>query len=105
MKAFKGVAKEEVYSTRPVVEIEACGFDVIAGLLDAFVDAIDVNARGVGTGKARARTLLSLMPKTNADLRALSPYQRTLLATDFVSEMTDSFALELYRRIRGIALP
>lgn len=27
------------------------------------------------------------------------------LATDFVSGMTDSFAVELYQRIKGISLP
>ena len=32
-------------------------------------------------------------------------YARTLLATDYVSGMTDSFAVELYQRIRGISLP
>jgi dGTPase len=94
-----------VYSTRPVVEIEACGFDVIGGLLTSFVDAINVKAKKFGRGKARARTLLSLMPKTTADLTQLPAYERTLLATDFVSGMTDSFAVDLYQRIRGISLP
>jgi dGTPase len=104
-KDFKDLAKQKVYSTRPVVEIEACGFDVIGGLLTSFVDAINVKAKKIGRGKARARTLLSLMPKTTADLTRLPAYERTLLATDFVSGMTDSFAVDLYQRIRGISLP
>ena len=105
LKAFKDLAKRKVYSARPVVEIEACGFEVIAGLLEAFVGAIDAQAKNRGTGKARTRTLLSLLPKSNVDVSRLSAYERTLLATDFVSGMTDSFAVELYQRIRGISLP
>ncbi|MDD3018127.1 MAG: deoxyguanosinetriphosphate triphosphohydrolase [Comamonas sp.] len=105
LKAFKTLAREKVYSARPVVEIEACGFEVIGGLLEAFVGAINAKATKSETGKVRTRTLLSLMLKTKADLEQLSAYERVLLATDFVSGMTDSFAVDLYQRIRGISLP
>jgi dGTPase len=104
-KAFKELAKQKVYTARPVLEIEACGFEVIGGLLKAFVTAIEVKANSAPTGQARARTLLSLMPKAGAEFDQLSPYARTLLATDFVSGMTDSFAVQLYQRILGISLP
>jgi len=104
-KAFKDMAMQKVYCARPVLEIEACGFEVIAGLLQSFVGAIDAKAKGLGKGKVRTRTLLSLMPKMTADPSQLAAYERTLLATDFVSGMTDSFAVELYQRIRGISLP
>jgi len=105
LKAFKTLAREKVYCVRPVVEIEACGFEVIGGLLEAFVAAINAKATKSGTGKGRTRTLLSLMPKSRVELERLNTYERTLLATDFVSGMTDSFAVELYQRIRGISLP
>lgn len=104
-KAFKDLAKQKVYIARPVVEIEACGFEVIGGLLDSFVRAIDVKAKGVEKGQARARTLLNLMPKTSVDLGTARPFERTLLTTDYVSGMTDSFAVDLYQRIQGISLP
>lgn len=105
LKAFKILAREKVYSARPVVEIEACGFEVIGGLLEAFVGAINAKATKSQKGKVCTRTLLSLMPSRVADFEVLSAYERTLLATDFVSGMTDSFAVELYQRIRGISLP
>ncbi len=104
-KAFKTLASKKVYSAQPVVEIEACGFEVIGGLLEAFVGAINAKAKNSKTGKVRTRTLLSLMPKPYGELEQLTDYQRTLLATDFVSGMTDSFAVQLYQRIRGISLP
>ncbi|BCX88587.1 dGTPase [Methylomarinovum tepidoasis] len=100
---FKRVAESRVYYARPVVEVKACGFEVIAGLLDAFVRAIEDAA--AGSPSSRSRTLLRLMPRPLADPAALPPYQRALLATDFIAGMTDSYAVELYQRIRGIALP
>jgi len=104
-KTFKTLAKSSVYSARPVVEIEACGFEVIGGLLESFLDAIEVKARNRGLGKVRSRTLLSLLPERGSNVEMMAPYERTLVATDFIAGMTDSFAVELYQRIRGISLP
>lgn len=104
-KAFKRLAVEKVYSSRPVVEVEACGFEVIGGLLDCFVDAIEVSAASKGTRAARARSVLGLLPGGQRAIDGLSPYKRLLAATDFVAGMTDSYAVELYQRVRGISLP
>jgi dGTPase len=103
--AFKGVAKKKVYSAKPVVEIEACGFEVISRLLEAFVNAIEVKAQGSGVGKARSRTILSPLPGGADSVEGKAPYERMLVATDFVAGMTDTYALELYQHIHGIRLP
>lgn len=102
-KAFKNLAVKKVYSARPVIEVEACGFEVIGGLLDAFVKAVQVKAKGGSIGKVRSRTLLGLLPQSSAE--GISPSEQLLAVTDYVSGMTDSFAVELYQRIRGISLP
>lgn len=44
-------------------------------------------------------------PNVLGDRLALSPYQRALAVTDYVSGMTDSFAVELYQTLSGIRLP
>ena len=38
-------------------------------------------------------------------LDLMTPYQRVLAVTDYVSGMTDSFAVNLYQRLSGIKLP
>jgi len=85
--------------------VKACGFEVIAGLLDAFIKAIEDRAARGGQSSSRSRTLLQLMSRPLTDPADLSPYRRVLLTTDFIAGMTDSYAVELYQRIRGIALP
>jgi dGTPase len=102
--AFEKLTRSKVYKARPVLEIEACGFEVIGGLLSAFIDAIEIKATKSCFGKTRSRTILGLLP-SGVSVEGLTPYQRALVATDFVSGMTGSYAVELYQRIRGITLP
>ncbi|MFC4277204.1 deoxyguanosinetriphosphate triphosphohydrolase [Achromobacter aloeverae] len=105
-KRFKEVARDRVYRHQAVLEIEACGFEVISGLLSAFLGAVEDNAaRGEQGQSVRTRTLLHLMPGAHREFAAFSPYQRALCVTDFVSGMTDTYAVEFYQRIRGISLP
>lgn len=74
-------------------------------LLGSFVGALETKARNLSVGEVRSRTLPALMPEIGADLSSLTNHDRTLLATDFVAGMTDSFAVGLYQRLRGISLP
>ncbi|RQT24080.1 deoxyguanosinetriphosphate triphosphohydrolase [Burkholderia contaminans] len=104
-KRFKEIARTKVYNSKPVVEIEACGFEVISGLLSAFVMAMDdfsVNGRQCNV---RSRTLLRLMPINVDEISEWDAYTLAAHTTDFISGMTDSYAVSLYQRIRGISLP
>ena len=105
LKAFKKLARAKVYNAPQVLEIEACGFDVLGGLLGAFVGAVEDAARRGDEKSARSRTLLQLMPRSSAAAELNDPYLRCLRVTDFVAGMTDSYAVQLYQRIRGISLP
>ncbi|MCR5889617.1 dNTP triphosphohydrolase [Hymenobacter sp. J193] len=94
---------EHLYHSRPVLEIEAAGFEVLAGLLDAFLHAsFDPQS------SARSRKLLQLLPE---QFRATGPqqqataYEQIILLTDYIGGLTDQNALSLFRTIRGIDLP
>lgn len=103
-KAFKDLAKTKVYCVRPVVEIEASGFKVIAGLLETFMDAIkNISARGEDAS-SRSKTMVKFLTEGTCH-PGMEAYEQALAATDCVSGMTDSFALTLYQRIHGISLP
>jgi dGTPase len=105
---MKDMAVRKVYSMRSVLEIEAAGFEIIPGLLEVFTDAVEKAAAGSKCPKARK--LLKLMPREfqedeKTSLPFTEPYTRLLGVVDFVAGMTDSFALNLYRKIKGMALP
>ncbi|RFP65593.1 dNTP triphosphohydrolase [Hymenobacter lapidiphilus] len=91
------------YQSRPVLEIEAAGFEVLGGLLDAFLAAtFDPH------DSARSRKLRQLLPE---QFRGTGPqqdagaYEQIILLTDYIGGLTDQNALGLFRTIRGIDLP
>jgi dGTPase len=98
MNTIKAISYSQVYAHRSVVEIEIAGYKIIGTLLEEFVGAI-MNPKDLYSKK-----ILSLLPEqyiTNSD----SVYLKIQSIVDFVSGMTDVFALDLYRKIKGISLP
>ena len=102
------VASERIYCAPEVVEVQAAGFEVIAELLERFVQSLDDLAERGDRATAKSRMLGHLIPlQFKGAGRGLSPnhYGRLLQLTDFVSGMTDSYAVSLYKKITGISLP
>ena len=99
IKAIKDLSKKAVYSAPHVLQVEAAGFEVLAGLLKRVVPALVS-----GENRTSAdRKVLELVP--DQFKRGENEYRRLLSATDFISGMTDSYAVTLYRRLSGIELP
>ena len=99
MNEVKEISYLKVYAHRSVVEIEIAGYKIIGTLLEEFVGAIMMNPKDQYSKK-----ILSLLPeqyKTETD----SDYLKIQSVVDFISGMTDIFALDLYRKIKGISLP
>ncbi len=100
-------AAEQVYIAPPVIEVGAAGFHVLAALLETFVAAVDAVAAHGFAASPRQQMLLRLVPEQfvgTGHQPIANPYQRLLGITDFVSGMTDSYAIELYRKLHGIAV-
>jgi dGTPase len=102
------VAEEKIYCAPEVVEIEAAGFEVISELLERFILALDDLAeRGEGAN-AKSKMISRLVAEQFIGSKrqpCADPYQRLLRLTDFVSGMTDSYAVSLYKKVTGISLP
>lgn len=105
------VSYECVYNSRKVVEIEAAGYVVVPGLLNVFVEAIDDQYKKTcqGTrGKSHCEKVLQLLPPQYLDVGGRphsKAYDRMLNICEFVAGMTDTYAIELYRKLMGISLP
>lgn len=107
-KHIQSRSQETIYTTQRGVEIEAAGFEVLGGLLDIFVSALNDVAIHAKDASPRSKTLLLLIPEENLGPRRTvesDPYLRLLKMLDFVSGMTDSYAVALYKKVRGISLP
>lgn len=102
------MAKRTIYCAPEVVSIQAAGFQVIHDLLERFIQVIDDVAERGHQASPRSRMLIRLVPDqfVGIDLEpSPDPYTRLLLLTDFVSGMTDSYAVSLYKKVTGISLP
>ncbi len=103
LKTITELSVDKIYRTRSVVEREVAGYEVLGGLLDTFIHAYNESYEGHLSPKNRA--IINLLPKRITTAKNYDLYVRLLSITDFVSGMTDSFAVSLFRKIKGISLP
>lgn len=104
---IKRIDRDNVYAAREVIEIEVPGFNVLGGLLDAFVVASQDVAERSEKASAKNLTLLKLIPSQflgPGRIAHNTPYERLLGVTDFICGMTDTYAVDLYKQISGMSL-
>ncbi|WP_426102416.1 dGTP triphosphohydrolase [Massilia sp. TSP1-1-2] len=100
LKKISALSQAQIYTTPTVLQIESAGFDILGGLLTKFVPAL-LTPENMRT-KAHKK-LVQIMPLQFAT--GATDYERLLGVTDYISGMTDSFALTLFRRLNGMELP
>jgi dGTPase len=91
---------QHIYNHRSVVEIEIAGYNVIGGMLKEFFGAV------LDPHSAKSAKLLQLISKqfiiTGEPDRLYYDIQSVV---DFIAGMTDLYAVDLYRKITGMAFP
>ncbi len=101
-------ARQRIYCAPEVVGVQAAGFQVISDLLERFSQAVDDAAEYADDASPRSLMLIRLVPEQfigPGRVPVDDPYLRLLRLTDFVSGMTDSYAVSLYKKVTGISLP
>lgn len=99
--AYKSCSKfayDNIYFSKDVLDIELAGYRIIGFLLEIFTNAI------LKPEHAYSKLLLERMPKQYKP-QSNDLYTRLQSIVDFVSGMTDVYALDLYRKITGMGLP
>ncbi len=91
-------AVAKIYHCQDVVDIEIAGYRVITTLADMMVKAV------TSTDKTFSRLLINQV-SSQYDIKAATLYGRLMAVLDYISGMTDVFALDLYRKINGMSLP
>jgi len=100
MKKIDKYSVEHIYNHRSVVEIEIAGYNVIGGMLKEFLGAV------LNPHNAKSEKLLQLISRQFVIKgQAGSLYGDIQSVVDFIAGMTDLYAVDLYRKITGMAFP
>jgi dGTPase len=89
---------ERIYQSREVVEKELIGYSVIATLLEVFLNAI--NRKFENNLTNYDKLVLNLLPESLQTPKE-TLYLRTLTICTYVASLTDGFALQLYKKLKG----
>lgn len=116
-KELKNVAYKHVFTDKEVLTLELVGDRVISDLLNLFVNAV-INVDGLTEAKTKHEKLIHLISenfrhiqriskegKPTVEFKDLSLYNRLQLVTDFISGMTDGYAVSLHQELLGVRLP
>lgn len=96
--AIGQVSVKRIYNHSSVIQKEVAGYKVMAGLLEEFVPAL------IHNNTHYYKKLVQLIPQQfQSDSEDV--YSRIQSVLDFVSGMTDLYAVELYSKIKGISFP
>jgi len=91
-------AFKRIYRSPVVLDVELAGFKIISTLLEHYVEAV------LNPDKAYSKKLLFSIPE-QYDTQSVDIYSNVMAVLDYISGMTDIYALDLYRKITGIHIP
>lgn len=99
LKKISEISVAQIYNAPTVVQIEVAGFKVMNALLEEFVPAYLKEDKGHFDTK-----IVAMIPQQFHTLQR-DTYSKIRTVLDYVSGMTDIYAVDLYRKIRGISIP
>lgn len=92
------VAFGKIYHSKPVLDIELGGYKIMETLLQQMTEAI------INPNRFYSQQLLRRV-SSQYEINATDIETRIMAVLDFISGMTDVFALDFYQKINGSALP
>jgi dGTPase len=95
---IKTFSQDNIYAHRSVLEIENAGYHVMSELLTHFVNPVLTHKDNRTKSE---KTAVKLMPQQFLYEQGTN-YQKVMGVLDYVSGMTDNYATDLYRKIKGI---
>lgn len=92
------VAFDKIYFAKEVLDIEFAGFRIFGFILDTLINA------QINPEKAYSKLWFARIPE-QYDMYRPKLYEKIQSALDYISGMTDVYALDLYRKFTGMSLP
>ena len=92
------ISKQRIYRSRPVLDVELSGYRIMGTLMELMTEAIEHPDRYYSS---------QLIDRVSSQYDIESPdlETRIMAVIDYISGMTDVYALDVYQKICGISLP
>lgn len=103
-RSVRTLNENNIYHEPGKVRREAGGYDTIRTLLDMFGQCLEAYFKAEGDIRAmnyRNRNLLSILTRGDSDVKFRHPYHAYRNLVDYVSGMTDRYAVRLCHELRG----
>ena len=92
------ISKARIYRSRPVLDVELSGYRIMATLMELMTEAIEHPERYY------SQQLIGRV-SSQYDINSADLETRIMAVIDYISGMTDVYALDVYQKICGISLP
>lgn len=92
------IAYKKIYRAKEVLDIELAGYHIFSHLIESLTEAV------MNQTHAYSKLLLQRIPE-QYDTQSPTTYGKIQCVLDYISGMTDVYALDLYRKITGMSLP
>ena len=92
------VSVKKIYNSKTVTDVELSGYKIMETLMDAFVGA------AVNPQTFHSKQLIRRV-SSQYDIDSDNLETRIMAVADYISGMTDVYALDVYQKINGISLP
>jgi len=100
-EAYERCAKlsvERIYRSRPVLDVELSGYKIMATLMEQMTEAV------MHPDRYYSQQLIDRV-SSQYDINDNDLETRLMAVIDYISGMTDIYALDVYQKINGISLP
>lgn len=92
------VSQKRIYQSKPVLDVELSGYKIMETLMEKMVEAV------MHPDRYYSKQLISRV-SSQYDIDSEDLGTRIIAVIDYISGMTDIYALDVYQKINGISLP
>lgn len=92
------LSTQKIYQSKPVLDVELSGYQLMETLMETLVEA------AIHPEKYYSQQIIRRF-SSQYEIRSENLETRIMAVLDYISGMTDVYALDIYQKLRGISLP
>ena len=111
LKQLTEYAEKHIYNCDSIIKTKIAGYRILGDLMEIFCTGVEDIAKHQNNTKYHSKSvnkmLINLLPNRFIGLNrqfSTCPYKRSLKVIDYISGMTDSYAVNLHQKLTGVSI-